>query len=219
MPRLIASALLLAGLLLASSAAPVSAQEAAPVSERRFNHDSLVAGGTVHSFAADLGPISPFGGVGFKWDTFSDFQGIEGLQGQTIWEFIALGLTVYYFQGLSGFEVDTTDAAGAPLQLDTAGAFQVGILATMMYLPGSVHPYVGVGFAWTEIYDRDEALAGSLVLPMLDVNLGVRLDLNPTFFIDFSNYANWGRDGALGQAATQDILFFTTFLGLGVNVL
>lgn len=186
---------------------------------RHFNHDSLVVGGTVHSFAGDVGPISPFLGMGFKWDTFSDFQGIEGLKDRTIWEYIALGLTVYGFVGLTDFEVDEAQALDAGAAFDRGSAFQVGILATMMVLPGWLHPYVGIGFAWTELRDASEALEGSQVFPMLDVNLGARLDLSGTLFVDFSNYANWGRDGAVGVGATQDILFFSTFLGLGVNVL
>ena len=214
--RFAAVALALAVLLVAPT--EVSAEDD---EDRFYNRDSLLAGATVHSFAGDVGGIDPFYGVGFKWDTFSDFQGVEGLEDKTIWEFIGLGLTVYYFQGLTPFDAELETGTQTTLEFE-ASAFQVGILATLIYLPGDLfHPYLGIGFAWTE-YSADEEteeLSGSGVFPMLDVNIGSRLDLNDTFFFDLSLYANVGRDSFIGLPEDQTILFFTTFLGFGVNVI
>ncbi|MEO1271482.1 MAG: hypothetical protein AAFX99_25595 [Myxococcota bacterium] len=212
--------LLILAILLALTSS-VAAQDSPPPEERRHNHDSLLVGATVHSFAADAGSIDPFFGYGLKWDTFSDFQDVEGLKGQTIWEYISLGMTVFYFQSLSNYEASFDYGEDTALEFD-GKAFQVGILATLMYLPGAFHPYIGIGFAWTEVSasdDDEEAFPGREIFPMFDANIGTRLDFNDTFFLDLSLYANWGRNSNIQLNETQNILFFTTFLGVGVNVL
>ncbi|MBH25624.1 MAG: hypothetical protein CMH57_14470 [Myxococcales bacterium] len=197
-----------------------TAAAAEDTEDRRHNHDSLVAGATVHSFAGDAGSIDPFFGFGLKWDTFSDFQDVEGLKDRTIWEFISLGMTVFYFQSVTPYEA-SLDYGDTTLEFD-GEAFQVGILATLMYLPGALHPYIGIGFAWTEMSasdDGDDAPPGREIFPMFDANIGSRLDLSDTFFLDLSLYANWGRDSNILLDDTRNILFFSTFLGVGVNVL
>lgn len=186
---------------------------------RWYNHDSLVAGVTVHSFAGDAGPISPFLGYGLKWDTFSDFMGVSDLKDETIWEFIGLGLEVFYFQSLTDYPAELAVGANT-LEFDSS-MFQVGILATLIYLPGRFHPMLGIGFTWTELSaaDETELTPGSEIFPMLDSQLGLRVDLVDALSIDLSLYGNWGRDGNIALGESRNIFFFSTFLGLSWNII